>query len=129
MGRIHGPEQVHQACEAIHAAGFHSFSMDLIWGLPGQSLKGWLDVLQRACALGPDHLSAYSLTLEEGTPLAEAVARGRLDLPSDEVTAASSEEWLDGFDTFSIYEVFPELLELWRANNATLVESKKKRIP
>ena len=39
----------------------------------------------------------------------------------------SVEEWLDGFDTFSIYEVFPELLELWRANNVTLVESKKKR--
>ena len=107
MGRIHGPEQVHQACEAIHAAGFHSFSMDLIWGLPGQSLKGWLDVLQRACALGPDHLSAYSLTLEEGTPLAEAVARGRLDLPSDEVTAAM---FLEGHallagQGFSHYEI------------------------
>lgn len=37
----------------------------------------------------------------------------------------SVEEWLDGFDTFSIYEVFPELMELWRANNTTLVDSKK----
>lgn len=41
----------------------------------------------------------------------------------------SVEEWLDSFNTFSIYEVFPELLELWRANNRTLAESKKKRTP
>ena len=41
----------------------------------------------------------------------------------------SVEEWLDSFNTFSIYEVFPELLELWRANNGTLAESKKKRTP
>jgi len=39
------------------------------------------------------------------------------------------EAWLDGFDTFSIYSVFPELMELWRANNQTLVESKKKQTP
>ena len=44
-----------------------------------------------------------------------------------DMEAHTVEDWLDGFDTFSIYEVFPELLELWRANNATLVESKKKR--
>lgn len=44
-----------------------------------------------------------------------------------DMEARTVEDWLDGFDTFSIYEVFPELLELWRANNATLVESKKKR--
>ena len=44
-----------------------------------------------------------------------------------DMEARTVEDWLDGFDTFSIYEVFPELLDLWRANNATLVESKKKR--
>ena len=44
-----------------------------------------------------------------------------------DMEAHTVEDWLDGFDTFSIYEVFPELLELWRANKATLVESKKKR--
>lgn len=42
------------------------------------------------------------------------------------MTAASPEEWLDEFDTFSIYVVFPELLDLWRANNQTLVSAKKK---
>ena len=107
MGRIHGPEEVRQACEAIHAAGFCSFNMDLIWGLPEQSLNGWLSVLQRACSLGPDHISAYSLTLEEGTPLAEAVVRGRLELPSEEVTTAM---FLEGHallaaEGFSHYEV------------------------
>lgn len=43
--------------------------------------------------------------------------------------AKTVEEWLDGFDTFSIYKVFPQLLELWRANNATLSNSKKKPGP
>ena len=46
-----------------------------------------------------------------------------------DMEARTVEDWLDGFDTFSIYEVFPELLELWRANNQSIAESKKKRIP
>ena len=43
--------------------------------------------------------------------------------------ARSVEEWLDGFDTFSIYVVFPQLFDLWRANNATLADAKKKVVP
>lgn len=46
-----------------------------------------------------------------------------------EMKERTVEAWLDGFDTFSIYSVFPELMELWRANNRTLVESKKKHAP
>jgi oxygen-independent coproporphyrinogen-3 oxidase len=59
----------------------------MIYGLPGQSLSGWLADLRRALALGSEHLSAYALSLEEGTPLERAVSRGALPRPDDDLQA------------------------------------------
>jgi oxygen-independent coproporphyrinogen-3 oxidase len=70
LGRPHGPVEVSAAVERIRAAGIANLSLDLLWGLPGQRLKSWLDNLKAAVRLGPEHLSCYGLTLEPGTPMA-----------------------------------------------------------
>ena len=87
LGRIHTFDQAAQTVSMARAAGFDNLSLDLIYGLPGQSLDRWGTTLDAALALSPDHLSAYCLTLEGGTPLADAVASGQLPDPDPDVAA------------------------------------------
>jgi oxygen-independent coproporphyrinogen-3 oxidase len=104
LGRLHEPEQVAAALTAARQAGFDNVSLDLIFGWPGQTAESWRDDLDRVLggALGdaaygegdgcvPDHLSLYSLIVEPGTPMAEAVARGIL-VPLDDDAAADRYE-------------------------------------
>ena len=88
LDRIHDAREVEDAYRWARAAGFDNVNLDLIYGLIGQSMAGWQTNLETALALGPEHLSLYALTLEEGTPLTRDVARGRsagpdLDLQAD----------------------------------------------
>lgn len=71
LGRIHTREMAEEAFRAARAAGFRNINMDLISAVPGQSLSSWRDTLERTADLEPEHISAYSLILEEGTPLYE----------------------------------------------------------
>ncbi|MBP7926491.1 MAG: coproporphyrinogen III oxidase family protein, partial [Desulfobulbus sp.] len=73
---------------AARDAGFENLSLDLMYGLPGQSAADWRATLEQALALGPDHLSLYELTPEEGTPLSADLCAGRLSLPSEEEVLA-----------------------------------------
>ena len=73
---------------AARAAGFDNVSLDLIFAVPGQSLAAWDDDLGQALALAPDHVSAYALTWEEGTPFHTWRARGRLVAVEDDVESA-----------------------------------------
>ena len=75
LGRTHDPTNVVRAVEAIAAAGFPSWNMDLIYGAVGESLADWEETLRLALALEPPHVSAYGLTVEAGTPLAADPAR------------------------------------------------------
>jgi oxygen-independent coproporphyrinogen-3 oxidase len=84
LGRRHGAAEIEAACRDARAAGFANLSLDLIYGLPGQTLGGWRENLQRALDLRPEHLSAYGLKLEEGTLLAEEVAAGMLPEQSED---------------------------------------------
>jgi oxygen-independent coproporphyrinogen-3 oxidase len=81
LGRIHDAEQVGLTVEWARAAGFDNLNLDLIYGLPGQTLVSWGRTLESALALAPEHISLYCLTLEEGTPLHDTVSRGRLPAP------------------------------------------------
>jgi putative oxygen-independent coproporphyrinogen III oxidase len=67
LGRIHGPGEIEAAVAELAAAGLDNFNLDLMYGLPGQSLEGALSDVGAALALGPTHLSHYQLTLEPGT--------------------------------------------------------------
>ncbi|MDI6869940.1 MAG: radical SAM family heme chaperone HemW [Bacillota bacterium] len=87
VGRFVKPDEVYTTVQAAREAGFANLSLDLIFGLPGQTLEGLEEDLRRAVDLEPEHLSVYALTLEEGTPLAEEVAAGRAVLPGEAVEA------------------------------------------
>jgi oxygen-independent coproporphyrinogen-3 oxidase len=99
LGRAHSAREAAQACDLARDAGIANLSLDFMWGLPGQgsgqSQMQWLRQLRQAVALQPDHISAYGLTLEEGTPLAEACADGRLTLPLEREQAS---QYLAGAD-------------------------------
>ena len=75
LGRSHRVGSVVAAAEAVSAAGFSSWNLDLIYGTVGESLDDWQATLDAAVALGPPHVSAYGLTVEAGTPLAADPAR------------------------------------------------------
>lgn len=83
IGRVHTMAQVRASVDAVRRAGFDNLSLDLIYGLPGQSLSRWRENLSAAAALCPEHLSCYGLKAEPGTPL---YAR-RDTLPGDEAQA------------------------------------------
>ncbi|HET8907876.1 MAG TPA: radical SAM family heme chaperone HemW [Ktedonobacterales bacterium] len=91
MGRIHAPEEIETAFAAARKAGFTSINLDFIFALPGQSLATWAETLERAIDLGPEHLSLYSLIVEEGTPLFSWVREGTVH-PADDDAAADMYE-------------------------------------
>jgi putative oxygen-independent coproporphyrinogen III oxidase len=87
LDRVHQPGRPAQCVEWAHAAGFEHVSLDLIYGTPGETDADWQRSLAAAIEAGPDHVSAYSLTVEPGTRLAARVRRGELPPPDDDVLA------------------------------------------
>ncbi|MFA7467457.1 MAG: radical SAM family heme chaperone HemW, partial [Desulfotomaculaceae bacterium] len=83
LGRIHSHQQTVEAVRQAREAGFDNINLDLIFGVPGQTRAGWLDCLEKIIALRPEHISAYGLQLETGTPLCAMVDDGTLQ-PCDE---------------------------------------------
>ncbi|HEY0905297.1 MAG TPA: radical SAM family heme chaperone HemW [Marmoricola sp.] len=84
LDRTHDPERVPRAVDWARAAGFDQVSLDLIYGAPGESRDDWLRSLDAALACDPDHVSAYSLIVEDGTALARQVRSGVLPMPDDD---------------------------------------------
>jgi oxygen-independent coproporphyrinogen III oxidase len=74
LGRIHNADDAERSVSLARESGFDNVSIDLIYSLPGQSAEQWAGTLSRALALRPDHVSAYSLIVEDDTPLARMVA-------------------------------------------------------
>jgi oxygen-independent coproporphyrinogen-3 oxidase len=87
LGRTHTADDIRQTFHHLRAAGFANISFDLIAGLPGQTLAGWIDNLDEGLKLRPEHLSLYLLDLHEGTPLADQIRRGQQPAPDDDVGA------------------------------------------
>lgn len=85
LGRPHTYAQAANAVRAIRKAGFKNLSLDLMYGLPGQSLVAWKRTLQHVLELSPDHMSCYGLKVEEGTPLWEI--KDYSNLPGDDMQA------------------------------------------
>ena len=90
MGRAHTADQARQSIGLIARAGFASWTIDLIYGLPGMDLDEWGEQLDRALDHGMPHLSAYCLTVEERTALAHQVGKGLVTMPGD---ASQSEQF------------------------------------
>ncbi len=87
LGRIHSADQAKAGIREAQLAGFENISLDLIFGLPGQSLKTWEENMRQVSKLGIQHLSLYSLIIEPGTPFERLFEEGKLNLPEDDLVA------------------------------------------
>ena len=92
IGRIHNCDEIYQSVSAAREAGFNNVSLDLMFGLPGQSLEIWEETLQSATQLKPTHLSVYNLTIEKETPFYDQLRKGKLILPSEELQSKMYEK-------------------------------------
>ncbi|RNC66296.1 MAG: radical SAM family heme chaperone HemW [Desulfuromonadales bacterium] len=107
LGRVHTAREAREAFDLARRAGFDNIGIDLIHGLPGQDRDHWRDQVRAAIALFPDHVSAYGLTVEEGTPFASLEDEGALALPDEEDAAAMFEETAELLTTagYGQYEI------------------------
>jgi oxygen-independent coproporphyrinogen-3 oxidase len=92
LGRNHDAAATPAAVRAARAAGFTSLSLDLIFGVPGQTRDGWRRALDAALALAPEHVSAYALTIERGTAFGALDRAGKLPRPDDDAVAQMFED-------------------------------------
>ncbi|MFC1785140.1 radical SAM family heme chaperone HemW [Candidatus Neomarinimicrobiota bacterium] len=85
LSRIHSAEDVFRSFQSARDAGFKNINCDLIYNIPGQSLKDWQNDLNTVITLTPEHISAYSLTVERGTKLYKLVQNKTVRIPIDEL--------------------------------------------
>lgn len=107
LDRVHTPGRAIAAAAEAREAGFEHVSLDLIYGTPGETDTDWERTLEAALGAGPDHLSAYALTVEQGTAMGRAVSSGTLPAPDDAAQArryAYADEFLSahGFDWYEL---------------------------
>ncbi len=122
LERIHTVHDVSEAVAWARTAGFDNLSLDLIYGLPGQSLASWQNTLEQALVLHPEHLSLYALTVEEGTPLFEQVQSGAVSTPDDDLAA---EMYLQAEITLSAAGFLQYEISNWAATrNGKLLSSR-----
>lgn len=94
LDRTHDPRRVPDVVRWAREAGFEKISLDLIYGTPTESMDDWAATVEAALECEPDHVSAYSLIVEQGTALARRVRRGEIDAPEDD-DHADKYEWVD----------------------------------
>ena len=87
LDRIHSAAEANQCYRWARDAGFRRSNVDLIYGLPGQPMASWQETVERAIELAPDHVSAYALTVEDGTKLAYDVEHGTVPPPDGDLQA------------------------------------------
>jgi oxygen-independent coproporphyrinogen-3 oxidase len=107
LGRKHQLNDVTRSMDAARQSGFENINLDLIFGLPYQTLTTFQQSIDQALALSPEHLSIYSLTIEDGTPLERMLSQGKIPAPDKEVSA-DMYEWVmeylagKGYDQYEI---------------------------
>ena len=87
LGRPHSPHDAQKAYHALRSAGFANISLDFIWAIPEQRLRTWIDDLKQAIKLAPEHISAYSLSIEEGSYFDLLDKEGKLKLAGEQEQA------------------------------------------
>ena len=107
LDRIHHPPQVAETLRLCRDTGIGNINLDLIFGIPGQSLDAWLANLGQAIELGPEHISCYGLTYEPGTPLYERLQAGGVQRVDDELEAEMYEATIEtlsaaGYEQYEI---------------------------
>jgi oxygen-independent coproporphyrinogen-3 oxidase len=125
LERIHNFFDVIEAVTSARQAGFDNLNLDLIYGLPEQTLETWQTTVKRILDLHPEHISAYALTLEHGTPFGRWAARGFLPLPDPDL-AAEMYEWAGAmFETngYVQYEI-----SNWARNRASSGAERRRDV-
>ena len=84
IGRIHNFEQFLETYQMARKVGFKNINVDLILGIPNQRIKDLKDSLEKIIELQPEHISVYSLIVEDGTPIANKIEKGELELPDED---------------------------------------------
>jgi len=107
LGRAHSPLQIESTFRNARNAGFENINLDLIYGVPGQTLDNWKSTLERAAQLEPNHLSCYALTIEPQTPFANWIEQGRMpdvddDMATQMMDAAASFLHACGFSRYEV---------------------------
>jgi oxygen-independent coproporphyrinogen-3 oxidase len=107
LGRTHTAADIPSTFQRLRAAGFENINFDLIAGLPGQTLAGWKQNLDKALQLRPEHLSLYLLDVHEGTPLADQIRSGMRPQPDDDLAGGMYQLMLDevGAAGYQHYEI------------------------
>jgi len=83
LGRIHTSDDALRTIERIRQAGFNNYSIDLMYGIPGQTMDSWQDSLSQAVSLSPAHISSYELTPEKNTPLYGLIDSQKIKMPDE----------------------------------------------
>ena len=107
LGRLHTAEQAIEAFSLARGSGFNNIGVDLIYGIPGQTMKQWEESLDAVIGLKPEHLSIYSLSLDEGSQFHRMAEAHRFTLPDDEIVAQMYERAVmklrkAGFDQYEL---------------------------
>lgn len=107
IGRIHTLQQFDGCMSILKRAGFDNINVDVMFGLPDQSMRDYIETLEYVCGVGVKHISAYSLILEENTPLYRSVAAGEATLPDADLTADMQDAGINFLEScgFRRYEV------------------------
>ena len=107
LTRIHTKEQFFETYDSARSVGFENINCDLIYSIPGQSWEIWERDLNNIIDLNPEHISAYTLTMEKGTGLFQMVKNGQIQMPNDSETGGwftQTHELLNsnGFNTYEV---------------------------
>ena len=95
LGRIHTSDEALKAIEAIKNSGINNFSIDLIYGIPGQTLDSWKRTVSKAVELSPAHISSYELTPEKDTPLYRLIQSGEVKMPDEDLVLSMYDYAID----------------------------------
>lgn len=107
LHRRHSAQQVSEAFQRLRAMGIGNISLDLMFGFPGETLAEWHDDIAQVLKLNPEHISAYALMYEEGTPLYEQWRKGKFEQVSDESSRLMYEHLIDSLEDagYEHYEI------------------------
>jgi oxygen-independent coproporphyrinogen III oxidase len=107
LGRIHAVKDIVRCFTDARSAGFENIGLDLIFALPGSTLQSWAETLRQAIALAPQHISAYSLTWEDDTPLTQLLHSGQTEKADEELDRQQYELTIDTLESAGLiqYEI------------------------
>jgi oxygen-independent coproporphyrinogen III oxidase len=107
LGRIHSSDEAIRSLESIKKAGLKNFSIDLMYGIPGQTMESWKESLAKATELSPSHISAYELTPEENTPLYPLIKSHTITMLNEDLVLDMYNYAIDylAFSGYTHYEI------------------------